>query len=235
MTTVLQHVQDFCAKQNLPSPSALVGSTEKSVAQFRGLLLDLSRELLEFRWEQQKIRKTWTSVAGQDQGALEDIFGAGYLSLVPGSGWNNTRRMRIYGPLADQIWAALQVLPNAGPEFQCWVSGGHLYVSPAFVAGETLSFIYQTKYGVQASDGTAKERITADDDVLLFPDNVVFRGLEYKWKKQKGEAGWEDDYNVFIGLVAKNLVKDGAPTLTMSPNRRGPQPGIVIPAGNWNV
>jgi hypothetical protein len=236
MTTVLTLLQDFCEKQGLPVPTAMVGSQEKSVRQFRSIFRELVQELSEFRWQQQRLRITWTAATGQDQGELTTIFGAGYAGIEPGTLWNHTRRMRIYGPLSDQIWQALQVLPNAGPEFQSWISGGHLYVSPALVSTDTLSGIYITKYLVLDIDGvTTKERITADDDSVLFPDHVFVRGIEYKWKKQKGESGWEDDYNTFMGLVAKNLVKDGAPTLALSSNNRGPRPGIVIPAGSWNV
>ena len=235
MTTILSLVQSFCEVQNLPVPSALVGSQEKSVRQLKALAQEVIQELGEFRWQQQRLRTTWTATAGNDQGALTTIFGAGYSGIEPGTLWNQTRRMRIYGPLTDQIWQALQVLPNAGPEFQSWISNNHLYVSPALVATDTLSGVYITKYVVLDESGTAKERITADTDTLLFPDFVFSRGLKYIWKRQKGEAGWEDDFNSFMGLIAKNMVRDGAPTLAMASNNRGPRPGIVIPAGSWNV
>jgi hypothetical protein len=234
-STVLALVQDFCGEQGLPVPAALVGSSETSVRQFKSIIQNVARELQEFRWDGQRLRVTWTSTLGQDQGALTTIFGAGYNGIEPGTLWNQTRRMRIYGPLSDQIWQALQVLPNAGPEFQHWISGGHLYISPQQNGTDTLSGVYITKYGVASSAGVAKELITVDDDVLLFPDMVVLAGIKYRWRKAKGESGWQDDYNSFIGLTAKNLVKDGAPTLALSSNNRGPRPGIVIPAGSWNV
>lgn len=235
--TVLGLVQQFCDKQGLPTPSALVGVREKSVTQLRALLLDVLRELGQWQWQSQQVRKTWTSVAGQDQGALTDIFGEDFLSLAPDSLWNNTRRMRIYGPLPPQIWQALQTLPNAGPEFQCWVSGGHLYVSPAMVVGETLSGIYTTNLGLVSDEPTpvAKSTPTDDADIILYPEDVAFRCLEYKWRKAKGEPGWEDDYNTFIGLVAKRLAATGLPTLQLHRTTKGPQPGVVIPAGSWNV
>ncbi len=236
-TTVLTIVQDFTEKLGLPRPSALVGVQEKSVRQFRALLQEAISDLGEYTWESQRLRLTWLSLAGQDQGPLTTIFGAGYDSLVPETMWNDDRHMRIYGPVSSSVWQTFQTLPNAGPEFQMWVSGGHLFVSPALELDENLSAIYTTKYGVLDIDGTTtKERITADDDSLLFPTNVVSRALEYKWRKQKGEAGWEDDYNAYITLVARALVKSGAPTLQLdSGAQRIARPGIVIPAGSWNV
>ena len=236
-TTILTIVQDFTEKLGLPRPSAVVGVQEKSVRQFRALLQEAVSDLGEYFWESQKLRKTWLSVAGQDQGTLVSIFGDGYDALVPETMWNDDRHMRVFGPVTSPVWQAFQTLPNAGPEFQCWISGGHLYISPALEAGENMSAIYQSKYGVLAVDGTTtKERITADDDSLLFPTNVVLRALEWKWRKQKGESGWEDDYNAYITLVSRSLVKSGMPTLSLDGARSlTAKPGITIPAGSWNV
>lgn len=236
MTTVLTLVQDFTEKMGLPRPAALVGSQEKGVRQMSALLRELISDLGEYRWADQTRRITWTALAAQDQGLLTTIFGAGFDGLIQDSMWNQTRRMRIYGPVPNTVWQALQTLPNAGPEFQSWIAENHLYVTPTLAASDTLSALYLTKYTVVAVDGiTTKERVTADDDSLLFPDNVVTRGLEWKWRKQKGEAGWEDDYNAYIGLIARAMTKDGAPTLSMSRNNKGARPGVVIPAGSWNV
>lgn len=236
-TTILTIVQDFTEKLGLPRPSALVGVQEKSVRQMRALLQEAVSDLGEYAWESQKLRKTWVSVAGQDQGTLVSIFGEGYDSLVPETMWNDTRHMRVFGPVTDSVWQAFQTLPNAGPEFQSWISGGKLYISPAPVVGEDFSAIYHTRHGVLDLDGTTtKERITADSDSLLFPTNVVLRALEWKWRKQKGEAGWEDDYNAYIALVARALVKNGMPTLSLDGARTlTAKPGITIPAGSWNV
>lgn len=236
MTTILTLVQDFCEKTGLPRPSALIGVTEKSVAQMRALLIECVEDLGRYNWQTQTLRKTWTSLAGQDQGPLTTIFGSDYRSLMPDTIWNNTRVMRVFGPVPAQIWQTFQALPNAGPEYQSWISGGNLYISPAIQAGESLSAIYVTTAGVLDVGGvTTKSRITADDDSLLFPDSVVKRCLEYKWRKQKGEAGWEDDYNAFISLVMKDVVKDGAPTFSLDGRGQTARPGIFVPAGSWNV
>lgn len=236
-TTALTIVQDLCDKLGLPRPSAMVGSQEKSIRQLRALLQETVQDLGEYSWEGQTLRKTWTSLAAQNQGKLTTIFGAGYDSLVPETMWNETRHMRVYGPVTNAVWQALQTLPNAGPEYQSWVSGGELYISPTLPAGETLSAVYTTKYVVLDVDGvTTKARIEADDDSFLFPDNVVSRGLEFRWRKQKGEAGWEDDYNAYITLVARSLGKNLKPKLSL--DGAFPvvaKPGIVIPAGSWNV
>lgn len=236
MTTVLTIVQDLTDKIGLPTPTALIGSSEKSIKQFRALVRELVGDLSEYNWPSQELKCSWTSVAGSDQGALTTLFGPGYHGLQANTLWNETRKVRILGPVTEERWQYSQVLPNPGPEYTCWITGGHLYVSPAAVAGETCSAIYRTKYAVLAVDGiTTKLNITADDDSFLFPDIVVRRGLEYKWRKAKGEAGWEDDYNSYISAVAANIVKDGSAKLSLTPGVPQMRPGIVIPSGSWNV
>lgn len=234
-TNVLQLVSDFTDKQGLPTPTALIGVTEKSVVQYRAILLDVVADLSERSWQQQILRKTWLSAAGQNQGTLESIFGAGYISLIPDTMWNDDRVMQIRGPVPPSVWQRLQNLPYGGPEYLYWISGNVLYVSPDLENVENLSAMYRTKYGVLSAGGTAKERVTVDTDTLLFPDQVVRKGFEAKWRKIKGEPGWEDDYNEYMGLIARNIVKDGAPTLSLDSPVLYPKPGILIPSGNWNV
>ncbi len=236
-STVLFLVQSFCEEMGLPLPAAMMGATDKSTRQLKALMFQVVRDLAEKRWQQQTVRKTFVTTAAQDQGLLTTLFGEDYFSIVGGTGWNATRHLRVYGPLPDAIWNALQTLPNAGPEYQSFISQDHLLLSPAAVAGETISFMVITRYCVLDTSGTVyKQFITADNDMLVFPDNVVLRSLYWRWRKQKGESGWEDDYNEAMGLVAKNIAKDGMSTLSMStqPNV-GPWPGIIIPPGSWPV
>ncbi len=235
--TALQLVQDFTDFNGLGQPGGLVGSTDATVKQYLAMLNRILTQIKEYSFEEQKIRKTWVGVATQDQGTLTALFGSALRWIVRETGWNDTRRMRIFGPVSDATWQALQVLPNAGPEFQMWLGGSHLYISPAPKAGETLSMIVYTRNLVLAGDAvTTKEFVTADSDTFLLPDIVIQQGLQYVWSKQKGVQDWEDEYNTFISTVAKNNVKDGDVVLRMdlrdTPSIR---PGIVIPAGSWNV
>lgn len=235
-TSVLTLIQTFTDKMNLPTPTALIGSQEKSVRQYRAILRELISDLGEYRWQNQTLIKNFPSVLGLDQGALKTIFGDGYYGLVDDTFWNSTKRMRIFGPLPDPVWQALQILPNAGPQYQYWISQGHIYVSPPQIAGDTLSVMYITNSTVLSVDGvTTKTLVTVDSDSLLFPDNVVLQGFEAKWRFQKGDSAWQVKNNDYLTLLAKNIVRDGAPLLTMGEPARFPQPGIVIPAGSWNV
>lgn len=234
--TVLELVQFFADKFGLPSPTAIIGSTDKSVRQFKAIMNEVINDLSEYRWSQQRIRGTFTSVAAQNQGPLTTLL-PGYIGMEKDSMWDDTRHMRIFGPVPDQVWNALQTLPAAGPEYLFWISRGNIYIAPELTAGDTISCIYITDYLVLATDGvTYKTAFTVDSDTLVFPDNVVLAAFEAKWRQQKGEAGWEDSFNRYMSLLAKNVVTDGGETLRLDqPFSYGPRPGIIIPPGSWNV
>lgn len=232
-STVLALVQEFAALRGLPVPSALFGATDKDTSQLRAVVSGVVRECLACSWQEQKIRITWLSVATADQGNLETLF-PGYDSLVQNSIWNMDRKIPVTGPMTDQGWAVENALELAGPPFKCWVSQNHLFLSPVPDAGETFSGIYFSSYGY-AAGGVPQPTFTADSNTLLFPDHVVIKGIEYLWKKQKGEA-YVDDYNDFMGIIAKNKTNAGMPALALdSPNNPGLRPSIYIPIGNWPV
>jgi hypothetical protein len=234
--SVLSIIQTFTDKLGLPRPTAFIGATDKSTRQYSALLRETIADLGEHRWQQQRVRVTFTSLAATLQGNLTTLFGAGYAGLVKDSIWNDTRHMRIFGPISDQAWNALQTLPNAGPEYSCWISRDNLYVSPDLPAGETIAATVITSYNVSDSSGTTfKELVTDDADLLLFPDNVVLRLFEAKWRQQKGESGWEDHFNDAMGLVARNIVREGGTTLKLDCVQDSVKPGIIIPPGNWGV
>lgn len=232
--TVLLTVQDFCGRMGLPVPTAIIGGTETSVVQYKGILHDIGEKLSEYAWQVQKLRKTFTSIAAEDQGALTTIIGADYRSIVPLSVWDETLRRPLFGPVGDASWESLKAFTNTGPMYQYWISGGHFLTNPALPAGHTIGLIYETNYPFASASGTAQPRILADTDVFLFPDVVITAEFEWRWKKIKGEP-WQDDYNMSVSLIAKNIVKDTLPILQLDAQRQELRPGIWVPAGNWGV
>lgn len=229
--TVLEVVRSFCEEQGLPVPSALVGATDAHTRQLRRMLQTAVTELLEYPWQQQRVTLTWTSAAGADQGALVTIL-PGYNGMVKNSLWNKTRDLPILGPLTEAQWAALQVFPGEGPEDQYIIQGDHLYVSPALNGTDELTVVYNTTYGYLSNAGVPQDSLLADNQTVIFPDVVIGKALEVKWKAAKGEA-YADDSLALMNFVSKNLVRDTAPTLRLDGAVTGRRPGIVIPAGDW--
>lgn len=229
--TALGIVQEFCALQGLPVPSALVGSSEKSVAQYRAILREVVRELLTCAWEEQKVRATFTAETTNLQGPLTTLF-PGFEELIRDTFWSVTNDMRVTGPVTDSEWAAILALDISAPPYSYWIGGGSLYLSPIPSSGESFSAIYRTSYGFTSS-GSPSASLVADADTLNFPDNVLLAGFEALWKEKKG-LPYQTARNRFDDYLAKAQ----APVsprfqLDSPPPHNGPR--VFIPPGSWNV
>lgn len=233
--TLLATVQGFCGEYGLPVPNAVIGVTETSVIQYKAIMEKVVSDLLEFRWQQQSIRKTFVTIAAEDQGSLTSLIGADYKSLVQASMWDETLRRPVFGPVGDASWEMLKAFLNTGPLYQYRIAQNHLLINPAIEAGHTIGLIYMSGYGIlDGTTGVAKESFTLDTDTMLFPDVVIEKSLEWRWKKIKGED-WQDDYNDYLDSVARNKTNDTAPVLFLDRGQPRLVPGIWVPAGNWPV
>lgn len=234
MSSLLNLCRDHCDKFGLPTPSAIIGSTDKTFLQLKALAHEVVEDMVVYPWQEQVRRVTWTSIAAENQGAISSLFGAGYFKLIPATMWNNSLNRPIFGPTGDESWQILKSF-TTGPIHQYKIMGGDLYILPIQTVGHTLSAMVATNYGIEDSGGAAKARFTADTDVPLFPDNVFKADLEWRWLKQKGEA-WATSYERAQGLIASLVNKDAhLPVFWLDKPRHNLVPGIIVPAGDWNV
>lgn len=233
--TLLELVQDFCGKWNLPVPAAVMASTDSTFITLRALCQEIVRDFCEYKWQQLAIRKQWTSIAGQDQGDLFSIFGTDYEAMPYEVIWDETLRRPIFGPVNDSSWQMLQAFIPGGPIYQYKIMGNRLLINPDMEAGHTLATLYYSNYGVRSNSGMAKPRFTADDDVSPFPDNVFLASLEWRWLKQK-EQEWASAYERYADLLNRAILKDASkPVLWLDKPQPQLVPGIWVPAGSWNV
>lgn len=229
--SILQLVQEFCGKKTLPVPTAVIGNTDTGVVQIRYILAEVLRELSEYRWQEQKVEKTFTSIAAEDQGLLTTVIGADFRGIVPGTFWDQTLKRPVFGPVSDTMWSNLQTFPASGPIYQWKVFGNHLNIFPAPEAGHTMYLIYESTYPLL--DGTtAIPAMTADTNTFLLPELLVHKGLDWKWKKQKGEA-WETDYSEYMNFLPKKLTDTNMPVYHLDGEKFKLTPGIWVPAGDW--
>lgn len=227
--SVLGLVQEFCTLMGLPVPTALVGSTDQAVAQYRAILNGVLREAGSASWPEQKVRGTFTSVATADQGALTTLF-PGLSQLVDNTLWLDSETIPVRGPITDSMYAALTALDISGPPYSYWLSGGHLYLTPTPPAGVTVSGIYRTTWKYY-NGTTPLEALAANTNTTFVPDDVVLAGLQALWKKQRGQA-YAEDWNLFQGAIAREVAAT-APRLALDDTSHAARPSIFIPPGNW--
>ncbi len=227
--SVLQLVQEFCGLQGLPVPTALIGSNEASVVQYRAITQAVMREAGRAPWPEKRIQGTFTTVATPSQGMLTTLF-PGFETLVNGTLWLNGETLPIRGPLTDSSWAAITALEISGPPYSYWLSAGSLYLTPTPPAGLVCSALYTTDWLYY--DGTSPQQtLSADSFTVLIPDDVFLMGFEAFWRKAKGLA-YSNEFNLFQDRIGKALAPN-LPVLALDNSPEMARPMIFIPPGSW--
>lgn len=234
-STVLALVTQYCQETGLPVPSALVGATDPHSTQLLALLRKTVRECIRYRWPSLNKRVTWLSVAGGDQGEITTAFGPDFQAQVEATFWDETLRRPIYGPTPDAEWEVFKALTNPGPFYRYTVKLNRILVAPDMPAGHTLAVTYYSSYPVITETTLVrKAAITADTDTVVFSDDIMLGGLDWCWKKSKGED-WEADRILWVNSVYKAMGNIPGPTLRLDRPDPVIRPGIIVPAGNWMV
>lgn len=223
----------FFMKKGLPVPSTFWAPTDTGSAQIYALFLEEIRELGKNDFPEQKIEKTFTTVAAEAQGSVYTIFGADFSYLIAATAWDTTLRRPLFGPVGDTSWANLQAFPASGPIYQYKVFGNTFNIFPAPPAGDTIYAIYQSTYGITNTGGTPIAAPSASTDIMLLPPEVVLRGWEYRWEREKGLLSWQNTYIEYTDLKAKALQRTGMPNVHLDNARFKLSPGIWVPAGDW--
>jgi hypothetical protein len=200
--------------------------------QLASLLNELCDEITtRNRWQELLKRKTsWSALGAEDQGTLASIFGTALQNIIACTIWNQTQNEYITGALPVADWQAIQVSSIAGASFpQFTVFDGHLYIDPAPTAGDALTAFYRVRTWAADSGGTVKSAVTADDDMVSFPDELVKVGLRYKWRQEKGlpYAELMRSFEMMLAdLIAGNSV---AGTISMAGGPEDVRPGVWVP------
>jgi hypothetical protein len=143
--------------------------------------------------------------------------------------WNETENEYITGAIPPADWQALQVSSVTGsvdPQFL--VHDGHLYIDPAPTAGDALTAFYRVKNWASSNEGTAKNSITADNDTILFPEELVKLG-RWKWRMEKG-LPYAELMRSYEGMLADLLATNHVGgKLSMAGGPEDVRPGVWVP------
>lgn len=236
--TLLQLVQRFCERTNLPSPATVYGSSDPQVVQLKALLEEVGIDLSgRGPWQGITFEATHTTLAAEDQGAMTAIATNGFRYVKNQTIWDRTDRLPVLGPMSPQEWQALKALVVNGPRYRFRVRGGKLLVNPTPAAGHTWAFEYVSYNWILGADLTTyKQFFTLDTDTVLLPDFIVLQGLRWVWKREKG-LSYDEDFRTYELMVKDALGRDGGkPVIRMDEDGwNGPKPGIWVPSGSWSV
>lgn len=236
--SVLSIVQDHCRLHTLNVPSSVVGNAESGVIQFLAIIREIIQELVtESKFNATTQEATFVATGAADQGAMATLAPNGYQWAIFESFYDRTLRRPLAGPLDEQEWQELQALPSSGTWFKYRIRQNHLLLNPAPASPfSTIAFEYISSWAVTSSLGVLKSDITDDADLFVFPENIVRKGLLFRWKQIKGLPYQADEtqyYNLLNKYVARDKVKRRIDVSTSDDVDL--RPGIFIRSNSWLV
>lgn len=234
--SLLSIIQDHCRLHSLNVPSSVIGSTDTGVIQFQAIVKEVISELVtESDFNVTTQEAVFPAIASADQGAMTTLAPYGYQFMIFETFFDRTLRRPLSGPVSETEWQELKALPSAGVYFKYRIRLDHLYLDPVPTAPfSTMAFEYMSSWAIKSSAGVLKADLTDDGDVFIFPENIIRKGLLFRWKQIKGLPYQADEtqyYNLLNNYIAKDKVKrrinvsEGAPVDL--------KPGIFVPSNSW--
>jgi len=235
--SMLSIVQAFCARNHIPVPATVMGSTDAQVVNLRALLEEEGDDLsARHQWQGITFESTLISTAAEDQGAMSTLASNGFSYISNGTIWDRTLQRKILGPLSAQEWQTAKAMVPTGPDYRFRIRGDRLLITPVPAAGSTWAFEYISSNWILGADGvTYKNRFTLDTDTLLLPENLLTSGLKWRWRKDTG-LEYAEDFRTYEMQVKDAMGRDGGrKVLDMSGDRGDMMPGVFVPQGSWAV
>ena len=233
---MLQTIQYFCRRANLPVPTTVYGTTDPQVLQVMSLLEEEGNDLAaRGSWQALTFEASLTTLAAEDQGTIVSMATNGFRYIKNQTIWDRTNKLPVLGPLDGQEWQALKALVTTGPRYQFRIRGGKLLSNPAPAAGYSWKFEYVSQNWILGADGTTyKQYFTLDTDTFLLPDTLLLMGLRWRWLREKG-LDYAELFRTYESQVKDALGGDGGKPILHMDDRagRGIQPGIWVSPGSW--
>jgi hypothetical protein len=236
--SLLTIVRDAWARLGMGDsvPSAVMTSSDASVAVMRALATQEGRELAKRGAWQRLVREhSFTTVAQTEQtGGVPTDFDR----LLPGTVWNYTQREEIVGPLTAEEWQQLSASVVGPPDLHFRIRGNAFLIIPNPPADETVKFEYVSSYWVDAdNDGTGDATAWATDtDSTVLDEELITKGIIWRWLKSR-RMPFADELAEYNEQVAAALGRDGGKrTINMGGARRGLNPRVPgIADGSWSL
>jgi len=227
--TMLSVVQRHCRRSNIPAPTTAMGSTDDQVLQVVALLEEEGNDLASRGdWQALTREATHTTVATESQGAINAIAANGYDHIKNNTIWDRTETLPVY--VIDGVdWQTEKGFAITSPHYQARIRGNELLAIPTPVAGNTWAFEYISKNWIVGADTiTYSQYFNIDTDTFLLPEEILLKGLRWRWKKEKG-LEYAEDFTSYEFMVKDALSRQGMhKPLNMSDGRSSRNPHVIV-------
>ena len=234
--TLLTICQDAANEIGVPSPSAVIGSTDTTAIQ---LLAAANREgknlVTGYDWEVLVKEENHTAIANESQGRLTAIA-TDFERFSNNTMWNRTSDRKFYGPLNNTEWQTLKGSVQSGITNYFRIRGGYLLMNPVPTVGDAIYFEYISEWWVDTTgNGDADAtRYAADTNTTILDENLITLGVIWRFLKQKG-LPYDNQLQEYQIKLFEKQAKDGAkPIIRMSGSSRLFLP-VNEPEGNFTL
>jgi hypothetical protein len=234
--TLLTICQDAANEIGVPSPNAVIGSTDTTAIQ---LLAAANREgknlVTGYDWEVLVKEENHTAIANESQGRLSAIA-TDFERFSNNTMWNRTSDRKFYGPLNNTEWQTLKGSVQSGITNYFRIRGGKLLMNPVPTVGDAIYFEYISEWWVDTTgNGDANaNRYAADANTTILDENLITLGVIWRFLKQKG-LPYDNQLQEYQIKLFEKQAKDGAkPIIRMSGSSRLFLP-VNEPEGNFTL
>lgn len=207
--TLKEMLDSVMLESGLDTATTYFANTDNAVLRLTNLAnrsaIRLSRA---FDW--QGLRTTYLlTMTSSKTYPLPDDFRA----LIPDTGFTDDHYLPVDFATNPTLWAYLGSTVGAiGPRYRVRILGGLIQIENP-EADTQLKFEYLKNTPVLASDGTSKQRFTADTDTFALDDDLLMMDLIWRHKKLLG-LDWQEDFGDFKDYFRTTKGQDaGAKTI----------------------
>jgi hypothetical protein len=187
--SVLDVIQDAMALCGFAKPSIVVGSQDGTVAAFEAQLRFEAIELSKYaNWRSLKVEAQLIGDGTSTQYVLPDDFERFVKDENGRAVFRSGQTGQFYLNVSDGEWTRVRAYGVQIGPYPVWrLFGNMVEFSYAPAAGETLIFEYMSSYWISSADYTARRnRWAADDDRFMLPEDLLTRGIQWRFKADKG-------------------------------------------------
>lgn len=171
----------------LRTPVSAATSQDATVRQLWAMLTEIGQYLLD-KYEWQMLTRTLTITTTPPD--LEYDLPEDFQYAVDATGWNDTARIPLIGPLSSQQWRLLQARQLGGTtlRMQYIVEGGKIKFY--FVPPDAQSIAFEMVGRSWVRDATNaniyRDYVENDADIILYPPRLMINALKFWWRRAKG-------------------------------------------------
>lgn len=190
--SLIQIIQDAADEIGVPQPSQVVGSQDPTAKALLRAYIKEGQDLLQEdpAWSTQINEYTFDTVASQEEYPLPDD----YQRMINNTAWDRAQFWQIRGGITPQQWqvirSGLYQTARLSANFRIKQATDKVskafYLDPIPGGVRELVFEYQSKWWVYAPTGNVrKPRPTADTDETIFDDELVTRGVVWRFLRMR--------------------------------------------------